>query len=141
MGIGMALHEDLLYDRRSGTAADGRLLRRSRPDASRRARDRSRSSSRATTATGPFGAKSMGESSKVPRRRRRRQRGLQRDRPPHEGSADHARQDPGGARMKTFTNANARDLQQAVDARPADARRTGSTAVVRRRRQRSARAW
>ena len=30
MGIGMALHEDLLYDRRSGSAADGRLLRRAR---------------------------------------------------------------------------------------------------------------
>ena len=37
----MALHEDLLYDRRTRPAADGRLLRRPRPDASRRADDRS----------------------------------------------------------------------------------------------------
>ena len=34
MGIGMALHEDLLYDRASRPAADGRLLRRAHLDAS-----------------------------------------------------------------------------------------------------------
>ena len=39
-GIGMALHEDLLYDRRTGQPLTRRLLRRAHPDAPRRARDR-----------------------------------------------------------------------------------------------------
>ena len=65
MGIGMALHEDLIYDRRSGTAAVGGLLRRARRDASRRAGDRGHLH-RERRRLGPFGAKSMGESSKVP---------------------------------------------------------------------------
>src|SRR5712692_10857383 len=49
-----------------------------------------------------------------PRGGRRRQRHLQRHWPPHEGPADHARQNSGGSRMKTFANKNPRTLEQAV---------------------------
>src|SRR5207344_2668437 len=50
--------------------------------------------------------------------------GLQRDRPPHEGSAHYARQDSGGARMKTLSNATARDIRQAIQL-SSDARQRG----------------
>src|SRR6185436_6437709 len=45
---------------------------------------------------------------------RDRQRDFQCDRPPHEGPANHARQNSGGARMKSFTNTNPRDLAHAL---------------------------
>ncbi len=46
---------------------------------------------------------------------------------PHERSADHARQDSGGARMKTFANANARDAPAGGCAAPGRAQGRTST--------------
>ena len=66
MGIGMALHEELLYDPRSGQPLTAGLLRRI---ASRRTATRPKSKSmfiESDDGYGPFGAKSMGESGKVP---------------------------------------------------------------------------
>jgi xanthine dehydrogenase YagR molybdenum-binding subunit len=65
MGIGMALHEDLLYDRRSGVPLNAGyygariLTHRDAPEIDVLFID-------SDDGYGPFGAKSMGESSKVP---------------------------------------------------------------------------
>jgi xanthine dehydrogenase YagR molybdenum-binding subunit len=65
MGIGMALHEDLLYDRRSGSPLTAGyygarvLTHRDAPDVEVVFIE-------SDDGLGPFGAKSMGESSKVP---------------------------------------------------------------------------
>jgi CO/xanthine dehydrogenase Mo-binding subunit/aerobic-type carbon monoxide dehydrogenase small subunit (CoxS/CutS family) len=65
MGIGMALHEDLLYDRRSGTALNAGyygakiLTHRDAPEIDVIFIE-------SDDGYGPYGAKSMGESSKVP---------------------------------------------------------------------------
>ena len=108
-------------------AADGRLLRRAhrRPTATRR-RSRS-SSSRPTTATGRSARRASARPSISPGAGGGRQRDLQRDRPPHEGSADHARQDSGSARMKAFTNANRPRSRARGHAGAADARRAAGT--------------
>ena len=88
---------------------------------------------------GPFGAKSMGESSKVPA-------------PAAVGNAVfnaigvRMKDLPitrdkilGALRMKTFTNANAARRRSRRSRWPQDARKDGQRVVVRRRRQRSAR--
>jgi putative selenate reductase molybdopterin-binding subunit len=65
MGIGMALHEDLLYDRRSGSPLTAGyygarvLTHRDAPDVEVMFIE-------SDDGLGPFGAKSMGESSKIP---------------------------------------------------------------------------
>src|SRR5262249_50777878 len=65
MGIGMALHEDLLYDRRSGVPLNAGyygarvLTHRDAPEIEVMFIE-------SDDGLGPFGAKSMGESSKVP---------------------------------------------------------------------------
>ncbi len=79
MGIGMALHENLLYDRAQRSAAHRRLLLRPHSDSSRRAGRRSEFIE-SDDGYGPCGAKSMGESGNDPVAGRDRQRGLQRDR-------------------------------------------------------------
>ena len=61
MGIGMALHEDLLYDRAHRPAAHGRLLRRPHSDAPRRAATIEVIFIESDDGYGPYGAKSMGE--------------------------------------------------------------------------------
>ena len=123
-GIGMALHEDLLYDRRTGQPLTAGYYgariptHRDAPDDRghlHRDRRRLRAVRREEHRRGGH----------HPGAGRGRQRDLQRDRPPHEGSADHARQDSGGARMKTFTNANARDVAARGRRWSQDARRAG----------------
>jgi CO/xanthine dehydrogenase Mo-binding subunit/aerobic-type carbon monoxide dehydrogenase small subunit (CoxS/CutS family) len=65
MGIGMALHEDLLYDRRSGVALTPGYYG-ARIATHRDAVDVDVVFIESDDGLGPFGAKSMGESSKVP---------------------------------------------------------------------------
>jgi putative selenate reductase molybdopterin-binding subunit len=65
MGIGMALHEDLLYDRRSGTALTPGYYG-ARVATHLDAPDIEVMFIESDDGLGPFGAKSMGESSKVP---------------------------------------------------------------------------
>jgi xanthine dehydrogenase YagR molybdenum-binding subunit len=65
MGIGMALHEDLLYDRRSGTALTAGYYG-ARVSTHRDAPEIDVIFIESDDGLGPFGAKSMGESSKVP---------------------------------------------------------------------------
>ncbi len=65
MGIGMALHEDLLYDRRSGTALTPGYYG-ARVATHLDAPDIEVIFVESDDGLGPFGAKSMGESSKVP---------------------------------------------------------------------------
>ena len=117
MGIGMALHEDLLYDRAQRPAADCRLLRRIASLTHRDAPEIEVIFIESDDGYGPFGAKSMGESSKVPAvaavgnaifnaiGRRMKDLPITRDKI------------LGGAGMKAFTNANAADLRARGDAR------------------------
>src|SRR4051812_21192047 len=65
MGIGMALHEDLVYDKRSGTALSAGYYG-ARVATHRDAPDVDVIFIESDDGLGPFGAKSMGESSKVP---------------------------------------------------------------------------
>ena len=65
MGIGMALHEDLLYDRRSGTPLTPGYYG-ARVSTHRDAPEIDVIFIESDDGLGPFGAKSMGESSKVP---------------------------------------------------------------------------
>jgi xanthine dehydrogenase YagR molybdenum-binding subunit len=65
MGIGMALHEDLLYDRRSGIPLTAGYYG-ARISTHRDAPDVDVIFIQSDDGLGPFGAKSMGESSKVP---------------------------------------------------------------------------
>jgi xanthine dehydrogenase YagR molybdenum-binding subunit len=65
MGIGMALHENLIYDRRSGTALSAGYYG-ARVATHRDAPDIDVIFIESDDGLGPFGAKSMGESSKVP---------------------------------------------------------------------------
>src|SRR5439155_10257614 len=65
MGIGMALHEDLLYDRRSGVPLTAGYYG-ARIATHRDAADVDVIFIESDDGLGPFGAKSMGESSKVP---------------------------------------------------------------------------
>jgi CO/xanthine dehydrogenase Mo-binding subunit len=65
MGIGMALHEDLLYDRRSGTPLTPGYYG-ARVATHRDAPEIDVIFIESDDGLGPFGAKSMGESSKVP---------------------------------------------------------------------------
>ena len=65
MGIGMALHENLVYDRRSGTALSAGYYG-ARVATHRDAPDIEVIFIESDDGLGPFGAKSMGESSKVP---------------------------------------------------------------------------
>jgi CO/xanthine dehydrogenase Mo-binding subunit/aerobic-type carbon monoxide dehydrogenase small subunit (CoxS/CutS family) len=65
MGIGMALHEDLVYDKRSGTALSAGYYG-ARVATHRDAPDVEVIFIESDDGLGPFGAKSMGESSKVP---------------------------------------------------------------------------
>ena len=137
-GIGMALHEDLVYDRRIRSAADRRLLRRAHSDAPRCAGRSRSSSSRATTATGRTARRASAKSgiilapaavgnaifNAIGRRMK--------DLPITRARILEA------LRMKGFTNANARDLRHARDARaPGEGGRPPG--LVRRRRQRPAR--
>ena len=64
-GIGMALHENLVYDRRSGTALSAGYYG-ARVATHRDAPDIEVIFIESDDGLGPFGAKSMGESSKVP---------------------------------------------------------------------------
>ena len=136
-GIGMALHEDLLYDRRSGQPLTAGYYG-ARIPTHLDAPDIEVMFIESDDGYGPFGAKSIGESGIILAPARGRQRDLQRDRPAHEGSADHARQDSGSARMKAFTNANARDARSTRRRSRGDARSGGRRRRVRRRRQRPA---
>jgi len=65
MGIGMALHEDLLYDRRSGTPLTPGYYG-ARISTHRDAPEIDVLFIESDDGLGPFGAKSMGEASKVP---------------------------------------------------------------------------
>jgi xanthine dehydrogenase YagR molybdenum-binding subunit len=65
MGIGMALHEELLYDRRSGSALNAGYYG-ARVLTHRDAPDIDVIFVESDDGLGPYGAKSMGESSKVP---------------------------------------------------------------------------
>jgi putative selenate reductase molybdopterin-binding subunit len=65
MGIGMALHEDLVYDRRSGSALTAGYYG-ARVATHRDAPEIDVMFLESDDGLGPFGAKSMGESSKVP---------------------------------------------------------------------------
>jgi len=65
MGIGMALHEDLLYDRRSGSPLNAGYYG-ARVATHRDAPEVEVLFIESDDGLGPFGAKSMGESSKVP---------------------------------------------------------------------------
>jgi len=65
MGIGMALHEDLLYDRRSGTPLTPGYYG-ARVATHRDAPEIDVIFIESDDGLGPFGAKSMGEASKVP---------------------------------------------------------------------------
>ena len=65
MGIGMALHEDLVYDRRSGTPLSAGYYG-ARVATHRDAPEIEVLFIESDDGLGPFGAKSMGESSKVP---------------------------------------------------------------------------
>ncbi|MCU1385466.1 MAG: hypothetical protein JWL71_4163 [Acidobacteria bacterium] len=65
MGIGMALHEDLVYDKRSGTALTAGYYG-ARVATHRDAPEIDVIFIESDDGLGPFGAKSMGESSKVP---------------------------------------------------------------------------
>jgi xanthine dehydrogenase YagR molybdenum-binding subunit len=65
MGIGMALHEDLVYDRRSGSALTAGYYG-ARVATHRDAPEIDVIFIESDDGLGPFGAKSMGESSKVP---------------------------------------------------------------------------
>jgi putative selenate reductase molybdopterin-binding subunit len=65
MGIGMALHEDLIYDRRSGSPLSAGYYG-ARVATHRDAPDIEVIFIESDDGLGPFGAKSMGESSKVP---------------------------------------------------------------------------
>ena len=79
-------------------------------DPSRRAARSRSSSSRRDDGYGPFGAKSIGEAGIILAPAAVGNAIFNAIGTPHEGSADHPRQDSGSARMKTFTNANPRDL-------------------------------
>jgi xanthine dehydrogenase YagR molybdenum-binding subunit len=65
MGIGMALHEDLLYDRRSGLALNAGYYG-ARISTHRDAPDIEVVFIESDDGFGPFGAKSIGEASKIP---------------------------------------------------------------------------
>jgi hypothetical protein len=65
MGIGMALHEDLIYDRRSGSPLSAGYYG-ARVATHRDAPEIEVIFIESDDGLGPFGAKSMGESSKVP---------------------------------------------------------------------------
>src|SRR5439155_14772265 len=65
MGIGMALHENLIYDARSGSALSAGYYG-ARVATHRDAPDIDVIFIESDDGFGPFGAKSMGESSKVP---------------------------------------------------------------------------
>jgi len=65
MGIGMALHEDLAYDRRSGSPLSAGYYG-ARVATHRDAPEIEIIFIESDDGLGPFGAKSMGESSKVP---------------------------------------------------------------------------
>ena len=65
MGIGMALHEDLVYDRRSGSPLSAGFYG-ARVATHRDAPDIEVIFIESDDGLGPFGAKSMGEASKVP---------------------------------------------------------------------------
>jgi len=131
MGIGMALPREPGLRPAQRQPAVGRLLRRPHRDAPRRAGDRrhlhrvddglGRSARRAWGVEQGAGAGGGG------------QRGRQRDRRTHEGSADHARENSsrdsvggeGRPGMKAFTNANPRDVAHAVTIITERGRRTG----------------
>ena len=66
MGIGMALHEDLLYDPRSGQPLTAGYLRRTAFRPIMDAPEIEVIFIESDDGYGPFGAKSMGESGKMP---------------------------------------------------------------------------
>jgi xanthine dehydrogenase YagS FAD-binding subunit len=138
MGIGMALHEDLVYDPRSGVALNAgyygdRVLTHRDAPGDRRHLHRVR-----LTATDRSARRAYGRGEQDPGGRGDRERDLQRDRPADERSADHARQDRHGCRdsgfgiwdsMRAFTNVNPRDLRTAVTT-VQQARAAGRTATM-----------
>ena len=90
----MALHENLLYDRRTGQPLTAGYYC-DRIPTHRDAPPIEVIFIESDDGYGPYGAKSIGESGIILSPAADRQRDLQRDRQADEGSADHPRQDPG----------------------------------------------
>ena len=118
MGIGMALHEDLVYDRRSGSPLSAGYYG-ARVATHRDAPEIDVIFIESDDGLGPFGAKSMGESSKVPAPAAVANAvfnaiGIRMKDLPITRDKIVAALAMGGAGMKSFTNANPRDLAHAV---------------------------
>ena len=134
-GIGMALHEDLLYDRRTGQPLTSGYYG-ARIMTHLDAPEVEVMFIESDDGYGPFGAKCIGEAGIVHAVAVVGNANLQRNRTPHERPAHHARQDSGGAGMKTFANTNPRTLDQAVSL-VQQANKDGTDRLACRRRQRS----
>ena len=114
MGIGMALHEELLYDRLTGIPVNPGYYGRAGHDASRRARDRG-ALHRAGRRLRAVRGEERRRAADHPGGGGHRQRGIQCHRPPDSGVADDPGSRAGGAGVRPLANVNPERLADAVE--------------------------
>jgi hypothetical protein len=136
MGIGMALHEELLYDPTHGVPLNSGyygarvMTHLDTPEIEVLFVE-------TDDQYGPFGAKSIGESSIIPSVGAVANAIFQCHREAHQRSSDYSREASGGAGMRAFSNANPKNIRDAVSMLEPDASARPQR-VYRGRRKRSA---